>query len=46
MSYLLPVKTGKVTLILKFAEVLLSSPRCILRMQENVYSTLKLEIKL
>ena len=46
MSYLLPTKPGKLTLILKFAEVLILLARCILRMQENVYSTLKLELKL
>ncbi len=39
MSYSLPVKIGKVTLILKFAEVLLHIPRCILEMQGSVFST-------
>lgn len=39
MTYLLPVKTGKVTLILKFAEVLSPLVRCISGMLEREFST-------
>lgn len=46
MVYTLPVKTGKVTLILKFAEVTLRLVRCTSGTQENVCSTLRSEARL
>lgn len=47
MTYSLPVKTGKHTIILKFAEVhSFSRFRCILRSQVKEFSILKLETQL